>query len=172
MHRRPLFILAVVALLPVPFLMDSVSAQDATPAPAPESSLPRQMVVAINATDSAALAALYAEDAVHEDVPAGITAQGREEIAAFVEGTLGQFSEVRIEPVSAQQAGNLAVLEYIFSVTDAASGQPLTYRGVLVFELDGDLISRSADYYDLAALLGHLGQIEPGVPTSEATPAS
>ena len=131
----------------------------------------QQMVDAINATDSAAIAALYAEDGSHEDVPAGATARGREEIAAFVDGALGQFREVRFAPVSGRRAEDLAVLEYAFSVTDVASGRPITYRGVLVFELDGTLIRRTADYYDLATILGQLGHLEMSEVTLRAAPA-
>jgi steroid delta-isomerase-like uncharacterized protein len=152
-----------VSLLTTP----PVGAQNATPAAALPPLL-QQMVDAINATDSAALAALYTEDGAHEDVPAGIAARGREEIATFVDTALGQFQDVRFAPLSARQAGDLAVLEYELSVTDPASGRPLTYRGVLVFELDGKLIRRSADYYDVAAILGQLGMLP--VPETEGTP--
>jgi steroid delta-isomerase-like uncharacterized protein len=148
-----------------------IGAQNATPA-ASLAALPpllHQMVAAINATDSAALAALYTEDGTHEDVPAGLEARGREEIATFVDTALGQFQDVRFAPVSARQAGDLAVLEYELSVTDPASGRPLTYRGVLVFELDGNQIRRSADYYDVAAILGQLGMLP--APETEGTPA-
>ena len=159
----------VTAFLAVPL----VRAEDATPAGS--AALPpllQQLVDAANAGDGAAVAALYAEDGTHEDVPAGAVARGREEIAAFVDGVLGQVRDARLEPVSGRQAGDLAVLEYDFSVTDIATGQPITYRGVLVFELDGDLIRRSADYYDQAAILGQLGLLEINEATSEATPAA
>jgi steroid delta-isomerase-like uncharacterized protein len=152
------------------FTAARAGAQDATPAASPAGLPPllQQMVESINATDSAALAALYVEDGTHEDVPAGVTAQGREEIAAFVDEALGQFRDVRFTPLTARQGGDLAVLEYDLTVTDPASGQPLTYRGVLVFELEGDLIRRSADYYDVASILGQLGLLP--APGSEGTP--
>jgi steroid delta-isomerase-like uncharacterized protein len=148
-----------------------VGAQNATPAASPAALPPllQQMVEAINATDSAALAALYTEDGIHEDVPASVEVRGREDIAAFVDTALGQFQDVQFAPVSARQAGDLAVLEYDLSVTDPASERPLTYRGVLVFELNGNLIRRSADYYDVAAILGQLGMLP--APEKEGTPA-
>ena len=149
-----------------------VGAQNSTPAASPAALPPllQQMVEAINATDSAALAAVYTEDGTHEDVPAGVEVRGREEIAAYVDTALGQFQDVRFTPLSARQSGDLAMLEYDLSVTDPASGRPLTYRGVLVFELDGNLIRRSADYYDIAAILGQLGLLP--APETEGTPAS
>jgi hypothetical protein len=64
------------------------------------------------------------------------------------------------------------VLEYTLTGTDPASGQPVTYRGVIVAEYEGDLIRRSTDYYDLASILGQLGLLDLGEAAGEATPAS
>jgi ketosteroid isomerase-like protein len=150
--------------------VSTARAQNATPASSADvPPLLQQMVDAINAVDSAALAALYIEDGSHEDIPAGVTVSGREEIAAFVNAALGQFRDVRFAPVVAHQAGDLAVLEYELAVTDPESGQPLTYRGVLVLELDGAMIRRSADYYDVASILGQLGLLPEAA--LEGTPA-
>ena len=160
------FLLAVARPGPVAY------GQDATPDD-PTLVLPpplQDMVEAINAVDSAAIAALYAEDGTHEDVPAGVVARGREEVAAFVGETLGQFRDVRFEPLFGHAAGGLAVLEYSLSVTDLQSGLPVVYRGVLVFELDGTLIRRSTDYYDLSSILSQLGQPEASEAAPVATP--
>jgi steroid delta-isomerase-like uncharacterized protein len=178
MFRVPiLFPLAFVVLPLAAELLASPAAraqEDVTPSASPAAVPPvlRHMVDAINATDSAALAALYTEDGIHEDIPAGVTARGREEVAAFVDTSLGQFRDVRFELVSGRQAGDLAVLEYTFSVTDRSAELPVTYRGILVFELDGTLIRRSADYYDLATILDQLGQLQGGEAAPEATPAA
>jgi ketosteroid isomerase-like protein len=173
-RRLPTLFPFLVAALPLIQLLPAVTvrAQDATPGAA--SAMPpllQRMVDAIHGKDSAALAALYTTDGVHEDVPAGVTARGQEEIAAYVAAALSQFGDVRFTPLSARQAADLAVLEYEFAVTDLASGTPVTYRGVLVFELDGSLIRRSADYYDLATVLGQLGQAETDAAAAAATPA-
>jgi steroid delta-isomerase-like uncharacterized protein len=162
MRRIPVLMLLVTisliaSLCPGP----AIHAQDATPAGIPP--LLNQLMDGANAGDGAAVAALYTADGTHEDVPTGFMARGQEEIAMFVEGVVSQFREARLEPVAGHQSGNLAVLEYTFSGTELESGQSITYRGVLVFDLDGDLIRRSADYYDLAAVLGQLGQLDlPG----------
>ena len=132
----------------------------------------QQFVDAINAADSVAIASLYTEDGTHEDVPLGVMVQGREDITAFIEGVFGQFDDVRIVPTAASQAGDLAVLEYDFSVTEQASRQPVSYRGVLILELDGVLIRRSADYYDNAAILAQLGLLDLAAAGAAATPAS
>jgi hypothetical protein len=100
-----------------------------------------------------------------------MTARGRQEIADLVTGALTQFDDITWEPVSARQADDLAVLEYAFSATDRESGKPLSFRGVIVFELDGDQIRRSADYYDVATILGELGLLNMGEESNAATPA-
>ncbi|MGH2530835.1 MAG: nuclear transport factor 2 family protein [Thermomicrobiales bacterium] len=153
--------------------MQGTAAQDATPdvSPAALPPLLQQLVDAANANDGAAIAALYAEDGTHEDVPAGVVARGREEIAAYVDGVGEQVSDISLEPVFGRLADDLAVLEYTFSATDLATGRPVVYRGVLVFELDGNLIRRGADYYDFAAVLRQLGLLETDEATPEATPA-
>jgi ketosteroid isomerase-like protein len=124
----------------------------------------------VNTSNGNVIAALYAEDGVHEDIPSGMTASGRREIADLVNGALTQFDDITWTPVSARQVGDLAVLEYAFSATDLESGKPLSFRGVIVFELDGDQIRRSADYYDVATILGGLGLLDLGE-ESAATPA-
>ncbi len=129
----------------------------------------QQLVDAANAGDGQALAALYIEDGSHEDVPAGVMARGRGEIAAYVGGVFAQFPDLRLEPIASRLNGDLAVLEYTLSATDPTAGKPVVYRGVLIFELDGTLIRRTADYYDYAAILGQLGLL-PALET-EGTPA-
>ena len=179
---RRLVGLVVMLALAVPLLTgDGVMAQEAGPAASPIALPPllQQLVDAINAGDSAAVAALYAEDGAHVDIPAGLMVEGRgvmvqgwEEIAAFFAADLGRYRDVRFEPVSGRQVGDLAVLEYTLSGTFAGFGQPVTSEGVLIFDLDGDLIRRSADYYDLAAIFGQLGLLDSGESAAEATPTS
>jgi hypothetical protein len=42
---------------------------------------------------------------------------------------------------------------------------------VYIFELAGDRIRRSADYYDVASILAQLGILDMGEEMAEATPA-
>jgi steroid delta-isomerase-like uncharacterized protein len=146
--------------------------QETTPVASPAALLPllQQWVDGVNTGGGDAVAALYAEDGVHEDIPSGMVASGRQEIADLVTGALNQFDDLRWEPVSARQVGDLAVLEYAFSATDREIGKPVSFRGVIVFELDGDEIHRSADYYDVATILGELGLLDMGEESAAATP--
>ena len=167
--RRLVALVSILALA-VPLLTGAgVMAQEASPVASPVALPPllQQYVDAVNAGDSAAIAALYTEDGVHVDIPAGlmvegrgVMVQGREEISAFMDAALGRLQDVRLAPVSGRQAEDLAVLEYTLFGADAESGQPVTSERVLIFDLDGDLIRRSSDYYDMAAILGQLGLLD------------
>jgi ketosteroid isomerase-like protein len=87
-----LLALVVVALLGivVPWGLLGAMAQDASPAtlPAALSPLLQQWVDGVVAGNGEAIAALYTEDAVQEDVPAGLVVEGPEEIGALVSGTV------------------------------------------------------------------------------------
>ena len=138
-----------------------LSAQ-ACDAGAPSRPLPpllRRMVDAVNAADSAALAALYTEDGIHEDIPAGVKARAGRRSSRSSTGRWVSSATCDSSRCSAARPATWRCSNTTFSVTDLATGRPIAYRGVLVFELDGDLIRRSADYYDLTAILG---QLAPG----------
>jgi steroid delta-isomerase-like uncharacterized protein len=148
-------------------------AQEVSPAACPVAPSPllQQWVDGVTAGDGGAIAALYTEDAVHEDVPGGVVVQGPDEIGALVSGTVEQFADVRYEVIAAHESGDLGILEYRFSATDLESGQPLSIRGAYIFELEGKQIRRSADYYDVASILAQLGMLDMGEEMAEATPA-
>ena len=175
MHRFTISLsLALVVLLGVVAVgaSPSVRAQDATPAA--ETALPpvlQQWIAAAAAGDGEALAALYAPDGIYEDVPSQTIAQGRDELAAFFNGIVGQQqdSETQIRAVHLTDDG--AVLEYTLSGTDSESGMAFTFAGAIIFELEGDAIRRSANYYDVATILAQLGVLDNGQHMGEATPA-
>ena len=146
-----------------------ITAQDATPEAA-SSSIPPLLVQwaeAWSSHDADQVVALYAADAVYEEVPTNSLSQGHDEIRAFVEGTHAAFSDIQVTPRRGFQAENWAVLEGDFAGR-SADGAPFTVPFIVVLELDGELISRSADYFDLNSVLT---QIAAG-PATEATPAA
>jgi hypothetical protein len=95
--RLAITALALTVLSP---LLD-VRAQETTPAASPVSLPPllQQASETFNGGDAAAVAALYLEDGIHEDIPAGVQAQGREAITAYVDGVFGQLNDFHFEPV-------------------------------------------------------------------------
>ena len=145
-----------------------ITAQDASPQAASGSipPLPAQWAEAWSSHDPERVVALYAADAVYEEVPTGSVSRGHDEIRAFVEGTYAAFSDIQVTPRRGFQTESWAVLEGDFA--GRADGAPFSVPFIVVMELDGELIRRSADYFDLNAVLT---QIAAGA-TPEATPAA
>jgi steroid delta-isomerase-like uncharacterized protein len=145
------------------------TAQEASPGAASGSVPPLlvQWAEAWSSHDAEQVVALYTEDGVYEEVPTNSVSQGHAAIRAFVQGTHAAFSDIQVTPRRGFQAENWAVLEGDFAGR-SADGVPFTVPFIVVLELDGELIRRSADYFDLNSVLT---QIAAG-PTTEATPAA
>ena len=138
-------------------------AQEATPAPVPL--LLAEWAAAWTSGDPGRVAALYTEDAVYEEIPTGNVARGREDIRLFVAETHATFADIEVTPTGGYVAGERAVLEGIFAAR--SGGQPFAVPFVALFELDGDRIRHSRDYFDLYAVLSQTGQLPvPGTPAS------
>ncbi len=116
--------------------------------------------------DPAQVAALYAEDGVYEEIPTSVVAQGPDEIEAFVADTFAAVSNVQVTPRTGFQAKKWAVLEADYA-GQSAEGVAFSVPFVAVFELEGDRIVRSADYFDLNSLMTQLAGA-----AAEATPAA
>lgn len=120
------------------------------------------------AQDPAALAALYTVDGIFEDVPSGFKIQGQNNIKCFVQGTLQLFGNFKVELISTFTGENKAVAEYFLTATNtglvpvpSTLGKSFTVRAVAVFDLKGNKIERSSEYYDNATILVQLGLLEP-----------
>jgi len=146
-----------------------IGAQDASPEAAPGSipPIPARWAEAWSSHDAEQVVALYAPDAVYEEVPTSSVSEGHAAIRAFVQGTYDTFSDIQVTPRRGFQAENWAVLEGDFAGR-SADGVPFTVPFIVVMELDGELIRRSADYFDLNSVLT---QIAPAA-TTEMTPAA
>lgn len=120
------------------------------------------------AEDPVALAALYTNNGIFEDVPSGFKIQSPNNIKCFVQGALELFGNFKIEMLSTFTGQNKAVAEYLFTATNtglipvpSTLGKSFTVRAITVFDLKGKKIERSSDYYDNAAILVQLGLIPP-----------
>ncbi len=148
-------------------------AQEASPAATPDD-FPPVLIAWLDAFgvgDPEAFAALYTEDGVMEDVPNGVIATGREEIAEAIAVTFATVSESEAVPIGGFQAGNMVALEYQVNAIAADGTTPLSFRGVLIAELEGDLLKRTTEYFDVLTILTQLGLVggaspESGTPTS------
>jgi steroid delta-isomerase-like uncharacterized protein len=158
----------------------------ATPLPA-LAALPtfmKRWMEAYNAHDANAVAALYTEQGTYEDVPSGTRATGRHDIATFLAELFAATEELRIGLTSGVRAGGLGAAEHTDEAIDRgifkmigipATGKRFSVRTVTIFEMDGDLIYRSSDYYDRATVMQQLGLLAPVVVeagTPVATPGS
>ena len=146
----------------------SATAQDASPEATPGSIPPllAEWAEAWSSHDPEQVAALYAPDAVYQEIPTNSVAQGHDEIRAFVEGTHTAFSDIQVTPRTGFQAEDWAVLEGDFAGR-SAEGRPFSVPFIVIMELEGDLIRRSSDYFDLNSVLTQIGAAP-----AAATPAA
>ena len=83
--------------------------------------------------------------------------QGPDGAREFWQQYRGQFSEIRSEFSRVVEGGDLGVLEWRSAGT-RSSGEPISYAGVTLLDLDAEgLVHRFVTYFDTAAFL-------PGVP--------
>jgi steroid delta-isomerase-like uncharacterized protein len=178
MRRLPTFFIAVAIGFWV-LLSGSgtaLRAQDASPAAEALPQIAIDFGNAWSSGDPEQLVAVYAEDAVFEEVVLdGAVTHGRDELRAYAEAVYVAFPDFTATPVSGFADGNRAVLEWVLSGTyegtfgtlPPGTGQRVEVRVATVLELTDDgLIAHDREYWDLATLLDQLGLM----PGSEATP--
>jgi steroid delta-isomerase-like uncharacterized protein len=113
---------------------------------------------AYNLHDVDAVAALYAADAVHEDVAQGKPKQGPGDIASGLSRFLGWFPDAQWTTAVAVVGRNgAAAVSYRLTATlqaqmgpHAPRRQPISLRGVHLLQVRDGLIRRSEDYWDAA----------------------
>ena len=162
---RPQARVAVILALALSLIASPglVLAQEASPS-ADAASILQAYGDAWSSGDAAQVAALYNETAIREDIPTGTTSDGRAAIEAFAAGLFALDSDVRLDVTGGFAGQSWAVVEWTFSGIHQATGGEVTFRGVSVLELDGGLISRETDYYDLP-------QMQEQIAAAEGTPA-
>ena len=122
------------------------------------------------AKNPAALAELYTSDGIFEDVPGGIRIQGPNNIKCFVNTALNLFGNFKVELISTFTGQNKAVAEYFLTATNTGLypstpsnntlGKTFRIRTVTVFDLKGNKIERTTDYYDNGGILVQLGLVD------------
>ncbi len=144
-----------------------------------QSELMDRWVAAWNAHDPQRVASFYTEDAVVESGFAGeVVARGRDQIAdGFVAGNFAAIPDWRFETRSAHATADRVVWEWTFSGTytgrfeglPPGTGQPVSFRGLSLYELRDGLIARKVFYTDDLTLLEQLGFV---LVPPEGTPAA
>jgi steroid delta-isomerase-like uncharacterized protein len=142
--------------------------QSATPAALPP--LLVELVAAWNAHDPQRVASFYTEDATVEVGFLGeVIARGRDEIAnEFVAGNLAAIPDWRFETRSGYATAGRIIWEWTYTGTysgqyegmPAGTGQPVSLRGVTIFELRDGLIARDVFYDDFLGFLEQTGLLE------------
>lgn len=153
----------------------TVRAQDASPTPASVAVPPlfQHWFATYEAEDAAGFAALYTPDGIYEDVASASAAEGTAAIQETAEAYFANQDDYAFAPVSFVQGDDWAAMEYLLSATDVASGIRITdVRVATIFELDGDHILRSSDYYDLYGVLDQLGLLPADEAPADGTPTS
>lgn len=114
--------------------------------------------------DVPAVAALFTESLVYEDVPTHRVSHDAAELDAFMTSLFQASSDVRYEVHHALVDGERGAAEWTMQGTHngpldglAATGKRFKVRGLSTFEFKGDKISRCSDYWSLSSLLAALG---------------
>lgn len=137
-------------------------------------SLPDRLYAAYNRHDPDAVAAVYAADAVHEEVAQGQVRSGAEAIAAGLRRFFGWFPDAHWARhlVIDDGRGRMAV-SYLLTATlqerlgpFLPCGQPISLRGIHVLHLADGRIARSEDYWDAATFQRQLDTAKGGERTT------
>ena len=181
---RPTLITAILMLLISTLYASSMSpVSRAREATARSEALPEIAFAfseAWSSGDPEQLVAIYAEDALFEEVVlGGAVTHGRDELRTYAGAVFAAFPDFTAAPVNAFASGNRVVVEWILTGTytgqfgplPPGSGQEVDVRVATVLELtDNGLIQRDSEYWDFATVLT---QLEVMAQTeSAATPAA
>jgi hypothetical protein len=116
--------------------------------------------------DRLALSGLFRPDAVYEDFSNQTQYRGMEEISGYVGHVTRWATDLRMDVGAVHASPTVATVEWLLSgvqnrpiprLLGVATNREFFLNGVTVVELDGDLITRAADYLDVASLLLQLG---------------
>jgi steroid delta-isomerase-like uncharacterized protein len=115
--------------------------------------------------DTGQLGAVYAEDAVLEDVTEGASYEGLDAIKGSLGDDVTYAPDVKVEIVSLFVSAERGALEWLWSGTQTgdipgllpATDRTFSVRGVSVFEFENGTIRKQSDYYDAARFLNQLG---------------
>ena len=132
--------------------------------PAEHKAFVQRLFDAFNTRDSAATAALFASDAVLNDVAVPHVAQGREQIAGVYARHFAAIpdSVIKVERMLAED--DSVVAEWTICGTHRgrfmgipATHRPVTIAGVSIIRFQGGLLVADTRIWDLAGLLRQIG---------------
>lgn len=95
-----------------------------------------------------AIVAMYTEDAVIANVVSPRSFEGQEGARRFWDEYRGVFGDMRSTFRTTTVQDDRAVLEWVTEGTLARGGDPVSYEGVSVLEVEGDRIRRFHAYFN------------------------
>lgn len=174
--QRLAVLVSVFAVLSLAVLPEA-GAQEASPA-APPPDLPPLLVeweAAMATHDPDLILALYADDAVWEEVPLNLVASGTEEIRAHLERLFAATPDIAYDVTGGFATADRAVAELTITGTltgdfpglPPGAGQPYSVRGASIYEFADGQITRYVEYWDAYTFLVQLGALPPpGTPAA------
>jgi steroid delta-isomerase-like uncharacterized protein len=127
----------------------------------------RDWTEAWNSHDVDRILSFYSGDAYFEDVPSVVNGwdvplRGHQAMRESIAATFEEMTDMEFELVSASDAGDRKVVEWIMTGTHYGdiTGE-YSIRAVSVMKLEGGKITWERDYYDAFLLLKQLGIVPP-----------
>lgn len=129
-------------------------------------------VAAMNSKDIDQILSIYTDDCIMENIPAGLTLNGKKEFRNFYEELFTAYPDFMVELQSNFASGNQVCGESIMSGTHKGkmpdmpiepTGKYFSVQGASVTELKDDKAYRTRIYFDMASMLQQLG-VMPGPP--------
>jgi len=117
-------------------------------------------IAAWNSHDPAKWATHFTSDVYYEDVTFGEISHGSEEAKKFAASFFTDVPDLKLELADSSIEGNHGSIQWILTGTDKGifkTGKPFKVHGVSIITIINGKISRSIDYYDLAAIMKQVG---------------
>jgi steroid delta-isomerase-like uncharacterized protein len=109
---------------------------------------------------------LFADNGIYEDVPAGDTYTGPDEIKDYLRSVFTWAPDFRVNLTFMAVSGETVVVEWTMEGTQTgpidgfpATGNRFSVKGASVIELENGKIRRNTDYYDMATFAMQLGAV-------------
>lgn len=158
-----------IAIATVMFSMCIVTAANCSKTAITRSSndarLVEQLFTAWNSRDADKVAECFSKNAVYEDVAAGQTHRGRDEIRKWAAGAFVDIENFKIEVIDSFVREGRGIVEWKWSGTDKGlmkTGKSFSVRGVSVIEVSQGKISSYKEYYDFGTVMRQLGLLPAG----------
>jgi steroid delta-isomerase-like uncharacterized protein len=118
--------------------------------------------------DEDRVTAVFAADAVYDDVPSGALARGTDELAEWAREYFTTVTGVTQSVAAWAATPSGAAVEWVVEGTNAETGNGIMVRGASFLELADGKIARETAYYDNTAFGGQVagGSPEPSPATS------